>query len=364
MNYIMTDNRGSDSQRMSHTECTLSIIIPVYNGRKYIKECVDALRGVCCPHEILLINDGSTDDSLVYLQESFGEMEDCIILDKENGGICSARNYGVAHAHGKYVYYADQDDRPVADVLDRAVRCCEETGSDMAYWSTVIEKDGMIKPCDTVLQDAIAERDDIAFEVVPTFLSKSANHYVTSMGHLWGGLFRREIITNHQLQFKRFVYCEDDYLFLLDYLVRSHRVCFLRDVGYYWVRREESNSAQQGAVSNYWDKAEQMYSYVCDACYKGGITVPERFMTFIHQNIPVCAIENCASIVNPDRRHEVQDWRQRMKNPMIQDACREESIRNYTGRQGRLYALIQRRMYMAAIGYVYLDSIYRYLRGR
>lgn len=272
--------------------CTLSVIIPVYNGRRYIRECVDAVRAVSCSHEILLVNDGSTDDSLVYMRETFADYSDVVILDKENGGICSARNYGTGRAKGRYVYYADQDDRPVAAVIDEAIERCETQNCDMAYWSTVVEQDGVTKPCDTVLQNAIVERDVIESEIVPTFLSKSRNHYVTTMGHLWGGLFRREIITAHQLTFKRFVYCEDDYLFLLDYLVRASRVCFLQDVGYSWVRRESSQSAQQGAVDHYWDKAAQMYDYVCDACRAGGIAVrmhssPSFIRTFrcVHSRI-------------------------------------------------------------------------------
>lgn len=358
------DPQGTVTYTLNDSNCILSIVIPVYNGRQYIKECVDAVREVSWSHEILLVNDGSTDDSLAYMQTAFADYSDVAILDKENGGICSARNYGTAHAVGKYIYYADQDDQPVAAVIDAAIVCCEEQNCDMAYWSTVVEQGNVTRPCDTVLQDAIVERDTIESEIVPTFLSKSRNHYVTSMGHLWGGLFRKEIIAEHQLTFKRFVYCEDDYLFLLDYLVRAHRVCFLREVGYNWVRRETSQSAQQGAVDHYWDKAEQMYTYVCAACRAGGIAVPSEFLTFIHQNIPVCALENCASVVNPYRREETRDWKCRMQNPEIRDACRQESVRQYMGRQGRMWALIHRGMYTGATWYAYADSMLRRMRGR
>lgn len=201
-------------------------------------------------------------------------------------------------------------------------------------------------------------------EIVPTFLSKSRNHYITSMGHLWGGLFRREIITEHHLIFKRFVYCEDDYLFLLDYLVRAQRICFLREVGYYWIRRETSQSAQQGAVVLYWSKAERMYEYVCEACHTGGISVPSVFLTFIHQNISVCALENCASVVNPHHREETRDWKRRMQDPVIRTACRQKSVRQYTGRQGRMWVLIHRGMYTGATWYAYADSMLRRMRGR
>lgn len=344
-------------------DCMLSIIIPVYNGQRHIKGCVDAVRLVSCSHEILLINDGSTDDTLSYMQEAFADYLDVVIFDKENGGVYDARNYGTRKAQGRYVYYLDQDDYPLASVIDDAIERCEAQSGDMAYWSTVVEQGGMTIPCDTVLRDAVVERDVIKTEIVPTFISRTRNTYVITMAHIWGALFRREIIVANQLSFRKFVQYEDDYLFLLDYLIRSHRVCFIQEVGYHWVRHESSCTMQLNNTVNYWDKAEQLYDYVIGACHAFEIALPTEFETFIHQNIAVCALENCASIKNPRHREETCDWRRRMQDPIIRGACRQESIRRYTGRQHRLWTLIHKGLYTSAICYAYADSMRREIMG-
>lgn len=342
----------------------LSIVIPVYNGRQFIVKCVDALRELACQHEILIIDDGSTDDSLAYMQSAFADYGDCRILSKENGGIVSARNYGVAHAVGRYICFSDQDDRPVAAILDCAVQRCEAQACDMAYWSTMVDRGGRIEPCDTVLQDAIVDRDVIRDEIIPTYLSKSQNQYVTGMGHLWGALFRRDRITENALTFKRFAGYEDDYLFLLDYLVVAQRICFIRDVGYYWVRYDVSTSAQQKYIADYWTKMTSMYSYVYEACHQHDITVPVTMDLYVRQSLPLHALQNYASILNPNRRAELREWRRYMQNPEFSTAFDQPSVRNYEGRDRRIYELLHRRMYTAAIWYVCMDSAYHALKGR
>lgn len=341
----------------------LSVIIPVYNGRQFIMRCIEALRGLSHSHEILLVDDGSTDGSLAYMQATFAEYADCRILAKENGGIVSARNYGVAQACGRYICFSDQDDCPVAATIDLAIQQCEQQACDMAYWTTMVDHNGKSEPCDTVLQNTIADRNAICNEVLPTYLSKSQNQYVTGMGHLWGALFRRDTIIENALAFKRFVGYEDDYLFLLDYLTVAQRICFIRDIGYYWVRYNVSTSAQQMYVENYWTKMTAMYSYVYETCHQHGIVVPITMDVFVRQSLPLHALKNYASMVNPNRMAEVREWRRHMQNPEFRTAFDQPSIRNYTGRDRRIFELLHRRMYTLAICYVYIDSFYHHLRA-
>lgn len=341
----------------------LSIVIPVYNGRQYIVRCVEALRELTCSHEILIVDDGSTDGSLTYMQATFAAYADCRILSKENGGIVSARNYGVTNATGKYICLVDQDDRPVAATLDRAVQQCEAQDCDMVYWTTVVDNGVSITPCDTVLQDAVAGRDEICEVILPTYLSKSQNQYVTSMGHLWGALFCRHMIEENALTFKRFVGYEDDYLFLLDYLTVAQRICFICDVGYHWIRHDESTSSQQRYIANYWDKMTAMYSYVYETCHQHGITIPETMNLFVRQSLPLHALQNYASVLNPNRRADVREWRRRMLDTELCMAYDRPSVREYTGSDRRIFELLRHRMYTIAICYAYIDSLYHHLRA-
>lgn len=90
----------------------ISVIIPVYNTEKYIKKCLNSLEDQTMKDfEVIVVNDGSTDDSKKVIKEYMKNSKlDIKYLEKENGGLASARNYGVEHVSGKYISFLDSDD--------------------------------------------------------------------------------------------------------------------------------------------------------------------------------------------------------------------------------------------------------------
>ncbi len=89
----------------------VSIIIPVYNVEKYIKRCIDSiLKQNYDDYEIILVNDGSVDNSGSLCDQIADAHSNIIAVHKENGGLASARNYGLKHIKGQYVVFIDADD--------------------------------------------------------------------------------------------------------------------------------------------------------------------------------------------------------------------------------------------------------------
>ena len=89
----------------------ISVIIPVYNARNYIRECIDSvlhqtIEGI----EIILINDGSTDGTTEILREYKEKYSNINLIEKNNEGVLAARHDGLLHAHGKYIGWVDADD--------------------------------------------------------------------------------------------------------------------------------------------------------------------------------------------------------------------------------------------------------------
>ena len=85
----------------------ISVIIPVYNGEKYIQRCVDSvLNQTYSDIEIIVINDGSTDNTENILKS----YSNIVLINKENEGVSKARNTGLSLAKGDYVYFCDADD--------------------------------------------------------------------------------------------------------------------------------------------------------------------------------------------------------------------------------------------------------------
>lgn len=89
----------------------VSIIVPMYNVEKYIKQCLDSLVNQTLKDmEIIVVNDGSTDNSVKIVEEYVCKYANIKLVHKENGGLSDARNYGIAYASGKYIGFLDSDD--------------------------------------------------------------------------------------------------------------------------------------------------------------------------------------------------------------------------------------------------------------
>ena len=89
----------------------ISVIIPVYNTEKYLHRCIDSvLVQTFTDWEMLLIDDGSTDDSAIICDEYAAKDERIRVFHKENGGVSSARNLGLDHAQGEWITFVDSDD--------------------------------------------------------------------------------------------------------------------------------------------------------------------------------------------------------------------------------------------------------------
>ena len=111
----------------------ISVIIPVYNGEKYLKKCLKSLeQQTFAEFELIIINDGSTDRSQQIIDE-FSQRSTCKVnnIEKENQGQAAARNQGVILAQGKYVVFVDCDDYVEKDYLEVLYYAAESHGSDI-----------------------------------------------------------------------------------------------------------------------------------------------------------------------------------------------------------------------------------------
>ena len=96
----------------------LSVIIPIYNSEKYLERCIESVVNQADDSiEIILVNDGSTDGSQIICEKYTHQYKNVRLFVKENGGLSSARNYGLAYAQGKYVAFLDSDDMWSSDFI-------------------------------------------------------------------------------------------------------------------------------------------------------------------------------------------------------------------------------------------------------
>jgi len=111
----------------------LSIIVPVYNVEQYLSKCLNSLLNqdmIVEDYEIIVINDGSTDNSLIILDEYAQRYKNIKIITQENQGLSGARNTGVNHAMGKYLFFVDSDDYIEPNCLFNLLQFAEKNDLD------------------------------------------------------------------------------------------------------------------------------------------------------------------------------------------------------------------------------------------
>ena len=113
----------------------ISVVVPVYNVRDYLRKNIESiLAQTFTDYELILVNDGSKDDSLSILREYEQKDPRITVIDKPNGGLSDARNAGMAIASGKYIQFIDSDDFVEPQLLEKCQQKLEETGADMVIF--------------------------------------------------------------------------------------------------------------------------------------------------------------------------------------------------------------------------------------
>ena len=117
----------------------ISIIVPIYKVEKYIAKCIESLiEQTYSTYEIILVNDGSTDNSL-EICNSFKKRDKRIkVYTKENGGLSDARNYGLKKAVGSYICFIDSDDWVDNDFIEVLYNLLKKNKCDISICNKVI----------------------------------------------------------------------------------------------------------------------------------------------------------------------------------------------------------------------------------
>ncbi len=116
----------------------ISIIIPVYNVRNYLSRCLDSVISQTYKNlEIILVNDGSTDDSLEICSNYTAKDSRIKIIDKEKGGVAAARNAGIKAASGEWISFVDSDDYIDPDTYEIALYTALEKNAKLVQWNLI-----------------------------------------------------------------------------------------------------------------------------------------------------------------------------------------------------------------------------------
>ncbi|MCR5269279.1 MAG: glycosyltransferase [Lachnospiraceae bacterium] len=222
------------------TNLSVSVIMPVYNSAEYLADAVDSILLQTFPNfELILVDDGSTDGSGTLCDEMAHKDSRILVIHKENGGICSARNAGLDAATGEYVAFCDNDDKYLPDLLHDNIALAKEHNADVVRFKRLKiarKADGrLVKTSDELKTFAVLTgREEIG---------KNYRLVRSSFLGVWTGLYRREMIRRFRIRFPEFMkYGQEDGYF--NYECYSHASCIVLNprIYYYWMQREEHST--------------------------------------------------------------------------------------------------------------------------
>lgn len=179
----------------------ISIIVPIYNTEKYLKECLNSiLRQSMKDIEVICVDDGSTDSSAQLCRDITEKDKRVSLIHKENGGLSSARNSGIRYAKGEYILFVDSDDWINPLLCQKIYNKAIETNADLTQFFYQEEfKDGCNKP------KRIAEISETCYETFYDKLSIAFN----SGPMVWKFLWKTKFIQQNELYFTDKILYED-----------------------------------------------------------------------------------------------------------------------------------------------------------
>ncbi len=209
----------------------ISVIVPVYNVALYLPECIESIISQTYKDlEIILVDDGSTDNSGAICDAYQEKDARIVVLHKQNEGLSEARNNGMDMATGEYITFVDSDDYIHPKMYEFLARAIEDYGADVSSSSYVSFKDGE-QP-----EESVAAANSYSFKRIENrqqyrdnFLDPNFTHYV------WRSLYKKDFLKN--LRFEKGKRLEDVMFCAKMSRVISKRVVITDKLYYYRIRK-------------------------------------------------------------------------------------------------------------------------------
>lgn len=209
-------------------EDLISMIVPVYNAEKYIRRCIESIQNQTYSNfELILVNDGSKDDSLSLCRKMAAEDGRIIVLDRPNGGASAARNTGLEKMKGQYVVFVDSDDFVSPSYLENLYRAAKQGNYDIVQctFESTSEPDKMI--------DSVHYKEADVTEITKVQALNGRRYKVT----VWGKIYASHIFEH--FRFQEGIIYEDDASYYI-FVDKAKKLAVLNETLYFYYMSDNS----------------------------------------------------------------------------------------------------------------------------
>lgn len=239
-------------------DIVVSIIIPVYNAEKYLCRCIDSvLHAMTNTMEIILIDDGSIDNSSKIIYQYASKYEKIKAVHQLNGGVSKARNTGIEKASGKWIFFLDSDDWVEQNYLLNFINNSETYDLVIQGFSI----DNLITRKTDIVRFK-ASQNLKNYEVVEMLQYKNNAHN----GYLWHRLFKRSIIIKNNIRFIEGCNFAEDGVFFLQYMRYVTKTNVLETIGHHYVVHDFSLTNRKYSNEFYFTIADRYHKTLSEIC--------------------------------------------------------------------------------------------------
>lgn len=236
----------------------ISITVPIFNAQNTLERCIDSiLNQDFFDFELLLINDGSKDDSGLIC-DTYAQKDSRVrVIHKENGGVSETRNLALKEAKGEYLQFLDADDWITPDATRLLAEAMETNACDMViadFYRVIGER---LSHKGSIDETGILSREEFANNM----MENPADFYY---GVLWNKLYKRSIIEKYQLCMNpKISWCED-FMFNLEYIRYCKNIYVLQVPIYYYVKTKGSLVSQSMSLTKTMKTKMLVFEYYTD----------------------------------------------------------------------------------------------------
>ena len=218
-------------------EIKVSLVVPVYNAEKYLAKSIESMLSQSLKEmELILVNDGSKDNSLAICEEYAKKDSRITVINKKNEGACIARNTGIARAKGKYIQLADADDYIDNNMLEEQYNLAEKTNAEVVMCGMkfdVHQKDGQVVISEAHYKDMVLSSQE---EIKPIFMDLFDN---LLFNYTHNKLYNAEFLKKNNLKFIDWLPLDQDTNFNIDVFKVLNKLTISSKAYYHYVKTFE-----------------------------------------------------------------------------------------------------------------------------
>ncbi|MEK9154604.1 MAG: glycosyltransferase [Patescibacteria group bacterium] len=349
----------------------ISVVVPVYNAEKFLKQSIGSVIGQSYPYlELILINDGSIDNSEAICKEYATIDKRIKVISQRNSGPAAARNNGISHATGAFVFFLDADDFIDSKTFEILIDKYNEHQPDLVMGNFCkLENNGkIVNQSVTFSPDGspftgeikILSKEEI-IDFIRHFLKHPSNHLVS---YCWARLYKLSVIKNNNISANEDMRLFEDFVFNLEYLKHIDKIVFVNKPLYTYVMPNNHVTASMAIINSesllhdmnlFKQKTGDFFQQV-NFGFKSAININKEIgHTLIHYTI-IFLVRSCRQIGKNNKKLIYDEIRKMVNAPIIKD-----NLRYYSPQKGnsRILPLLMKLKLIKLIIYFCKHKAYK-----